>query len=189
MATPFSNTLRSLDADQGPWPLTGLITAMLLAAVWGYWLFSAGLVSYESSRALTVSSETRQRSHFPRGETRTQTFSRQTLSAQFSPAAATNIHPGQRAFVRWDDTATPVSATVRRVENRPGFGPPGRPITVILNAETDAAAAFVPGGAGEVKIEVEHRTPATVILQASGLLTETPPLSVSPQAIPRHVVR
>jgi hypothetical protein len=55
--------------------------------------------------------------------------------------------------------------------------------TVELRAEIDAALSnpFKSGEGGEVKIEVKNVSPAVLVLQASGLLTETHSLSSSPQ--------
>ena len=59
----------------------------------------------------------------------------------------------------------------------------GQEETVVLRAGIDVTAPnpFKEGGGGEVKIEVEHITPAILVLRASGLLTETAPVSYSSQ--------
>jgi len=53
--------------------------------------------------------------------------------------------------------------------------------SVELRAEIDTTVPnpFQEGEGGEVKIEIDHVTLAVLMLRASGLLTETPPLSSS----------
>jgi hypothetical protein len=95
----------------------------------------------------------------------------------------TSIQPDQLAFLRLDSQAGkqqgPIPAEVIKVINSPG----ATTGTVVLRTRIEATQPnfFEKGEGGEVTIEVENTTPAGLVLQASGLFVETPPLSVSPQ--------
>ncbi|MDM8562090.1 hypothetical protein QUF54_01930, partial [Candidatus Marithioploca araucensis] len=103
-----------------------------------------------------------------------ETIRNRLIFAQFPKKTLDKIHTGQRALIRLDRTGKQtIQATVINVEQKKA--------SVELRAEINATVPnpFQKGEGGEVKIEVEHVTPAVLVLRASGLLTETPPLSSS----------
>ncbi len=182
MATPFSRTIRSLSTDNYYSSLVGLSIAILLALIWTHWFLTAPIVSYEISEQVNVTSKESLTSQFPNtagGAKRVQVIRQRIIHAEFQNEALEKIRPGQAAFLRLSGISRPISATVINVIY-PTIGSKG---TVVLLASIDAAKPnpFIEGEGGKVQIDVEHITPAAFILKASGLLTETPPLSVSPQ--------
>ncbi|MDM8560046.1 hypothetical protein [Candidatus Parabeggiatoa sp. HSG14] len=185
MATPFSRTTRSLDTDNYYISLIGLGIAILLAIVWGNWFFTATITSYEVSQKVYVTDKEDFVSQFPkkgRG-VRVQLVRRRQILAEFPQKAIENIHPGQLAYVRLKGKigkqAGPIPATVTNVKGAIGLEKGKVELRADINA--DAQNPFKKGEALNVKIEVEHVTPATLVLRASGLLTDAPSLSVSPQ--------
>ncbi|MCP4702234.1 MAG: hypothetical protein GY862_36050 [Gammaproteobacteria bacterium] len=184
MATPFSRTIRSLETDHGHLSRLGLLIAILVAVMWSWWFFTAQLISYEVSRKIYITDKENFVSRFgaSRYGRRIQNFRRQFILAEFSPQAMENIHPGQKAFVRLAGTAGKATGAIPAVVIKVKTGP--KKGNIELRAEIDAAAPdpFKEGEGGEVKIEVKNITPAVLVLRASGLLTESPPVSASPQA-------
>lgn len=182
MATPFSRTIRSLSTDNYYSSLVGLGIAILLALIWTHWFITAPIVSYEISEQVNITSKESLTSQFTNTAgvaKRVQIIRQRIIHAEFKKEALEKIRPGQAAFLRISGISHPISATVINVIY-PTIGSKG---TVILLASIDAAKPnpFIEGEGGKVQIDVEHITPAAFILKASGLLTETPPLSVSPQ--------
>jgi len=186
MATPFSRTIRSLQIDNYYISLAGLLVAILLLVMWGYWFFTAKMTFYESSQSVSVTGKEFLTHQFPKMDsqvTRAQVIRERLIIAEFPSESPETIKVGQTAFVRLDGkvgkkTGT-IPATVVNVIHPVGQ----EEETVVLRAGIDVAAPnpFKEGGGGEVKIEVEHLTPATLVLRASGLLTETAPVSYSSQ--------
>jgi len=178
MATPFLRTTRSLQADNN-YSLAGLVIAIILALLWFHWFITAKITSYEISQTLYVTDQENLSSQFTQGlgANRIQTMRKRLLVAEFPPKAMASIHPGQSAWVQLDKQTTLIPATVIKISAGPTKG------MVELRAEMDATVPnpFEKGEGGEVKIEVDNVTPATLVLRASGLLTETPSLTSSPQ--------
>jgi hypothetical protein len=185
MATPFSRTTRSLHTDNYYISLIGLGAAILLAIMWSKWFFTAPITSYEVSQQVYVTGKENFVSQFPetgRG-VRVQLVRRRIIVAEFPQKAIENIHLGQLATIRLKGKigkqTGPIPATVINVKDAVGLEK-GK-VELRANINADAPNPFKEGEALNVKIEVEHVTPVTLVLRASGLLTETPPLSVSPQ--------
>ena len=57
MATPFANTLRSLNADRFHASLIGLGVALVLLTAWGCWFFMARMTIYEISASAVVAGD------------------------------------------------------------------------------------------------------------------------------------
>ncbi|RKZ88877.1 MAG: hypothetical protein DRR19_12055 [Candidatus Parabeggiatoa sp. nov. 1] len=155
MATPFSRTTRSLQADNN-YSQVGLLVAILLAMMWVHWFLTAEIMSYEVSQALYVTDKEKLRRQFSQdlGAKRVQTIRNRLVVAEFPPKVMASIHPWQRAFVQLEKRTTLIPATVVNVSAGPTKG------TVELRAEIDAAVPnpFETGEGGEVKIEVENVT-------------------------------
>jgi len=142
--------------------------------MWGHWFLTAKITTYEVSQELYVTDKENFVTQFPQGAgaSRVQTIRNRLIIAQFPQKALDNIHTGQRALIRLDGPGKQtIQATVVKLEKA----------SVELQAKINATVPnpFQEGDGGEVKIEVEHVTPAVLMLRASGLLTETPPLSSS----------
>jgi hypothetical protein len=184
MATPFSRTIRSLESDNYYFSLIGLLIAIVLAMLWGYWFFTAKIVSYETSQDLQVTDEKMIIHQFPKkAPLRVQEFHRRFLNAYFPLTTLSKIHPGQKAWVHlqgeYGQSIHPLPAKVARV--LPAWGT--KPAHAVLQLDLDSSTNRLveTGMGGEVKIEVQEKTPAQFVLHAAGLLNKTPQLSSSPQ--------
>lgn len=108
MSHPFSQTVRSLNADSHRGALVGLCVAMALMAVWGIWFFYAPISIYRTTRDVcVVGKETVALSFKNQGWTlspRPVQSQGQILSARFSIPDASSIRVGQQAMVRMKTT-------------------------------------------------------------------------------------
>ena len=164
MSIPFSRSMRSLKADSFRPALVGLLLAMALLIAWAAWFFLARITLYETGQIVL-------------------TTKGGIVVADFSPEAPGRIQRGQPALLRLDgvigDQAGAPPAIVTNVTNQAQEG------RVWVELVAPVSAAFpVPlqdGLTGRVEIEVEHISPATFVMRASGQLIDTPPVSLSPQ--------
>jgi len=184
MATPFSRIIRSLEDDNFYFSLLGLFIAITLAIFWGYWFFSAKIVSYETSQYLQLTDEKRMIRQFPsNGPLRVQEISRRFLKAYFSPLTLRKIHPGQKAWVRlkekYGQLIDPLPAIVMQVlparESQPGYA------VLQLDLDPSIDRLVESGVGGEAQIEVAQQTPAQLVLHTAGFLKKTSSISTSPQ--------
>ena len=185
MANPFSQTMRSLHTDNFRVSLIGLITAIALGAVWGYWFFTAKVTFYETSKSVHVTNNEAIVTEFPsdRGAVTQRTFSirRRVVVVRFSPEAMETIRRDQTAFLRLDGKiGKQVGAIPARVTDITYLPQGGGRVELLAEVKADAPNPFEEGVGGEAKIEVEYVTPVLLVLRASGLLTETAPTSFSP---------
>ena len=144
-STPFSRTLRSLDADGFGPSLVAIILAMLLLLSWGMWFFFANIPLTEVSQNIEITQS-------------------ETMIATYSPEAVTHLQEGQDAYVRleglWSETLPAIVMSVNYEKGQ-----------VELFAEEDLS--YVDGvqeRVDYVEIEVEQVSPATLVMRASGLL-------------------
>ncbi len=144
-STPFSRTLRSLDADGFGPSLVAIILAMLLLLSWGMWFFLAKIPLTEVSQDIEMTQN-------------------ETIIASYSPKAMSRFQEGQNAYIRleglWPET---ISAMVMKVDYDKS--------QVELFAEEDLY--FVDGlqeKVEHVEVAVENVSPATLVMRASGLL-------------------
>ena len=180
MTTPFSHTTRSIEFDSYSLSLAGLLSAIILAILWGNWFFTAQITHYANSQKIYVTDKERLFSQFPKnsqGSVREQIIRQRMIVAEFPPAPIQNIKVGQIAHIRLDNSrhAGSIPATVEEIQHI------NEKDIVILRTNLDFAIPnlFKKGNGGEVQIEVGYVTPAIMVLNASGLLTETAPLSSS----------
>lgn len=147
-STPFSRTMRSLDADRFGPSLVALIFAMILLLLWCAWFFLARIPITEVSQSVEIAPG-------------------QKVVASFSPKALGRLQEGQPAYLRleglWPQT---VPAIIMQINYQRG--------QVELFAEEDLS--FVDGVTEEVEhveIEIENISPAALVMRASGLF-DTP---------------
>jgi len=151
MSIPFSQTLRSLEADTAHSRLIGLIVIGLLLAVWLVWGLFSRVTLYEVSPQARLTGAS-------------------TALAQFSPAVQGRIQPGQPARLRLDSypwlqygTIPAVVSTVPRTP-RDGWlavrfdipNPPPESINLDY------------GMTGLVEVAVEQISPAELLLRTVG---------------------
>lgn len=165
MSIPFSQTMRSMHADNHYFSIWSLIGAIVLAWAWGVWFFNAELTFYENSKTMEVTEFESLEFRFPRKHygtvQRVQKIRQRVLTAKFSSQALDQIKTGQMAYVRLDNRNDIIYAVVTTV----GHG------KVQLLAEIPAMDKnpFKTGGHGEVRIEIEHITPAALVMRTAGL--------------------
>lgn len=186
MATPFSRTIRSLELDSSNnyIYLLLLLIAIVLAIMWGYWFFTAQLLSYEVSRDISITPEESTITQFPQegvGAIRPQLLQKRTILAKFPTAVIKNIQLGQFAFLRLDGKGKQlgaIPAVVVEIINSPDSDQGIVKLhTLIVTAKP---YPFEGNESGEIAIEHNCGVPAHLVLPASGLFTKMPPLSVSP---------
>ncbi len=145
MTAQFSRTMRSLEADGRRMALAPFAVIMLLLGVWGYWFWFSRLPVYETTRSITVDRNG-------------------TVVATVPSAPAGRIRAGQAATLRVDGAtgaaAEPLAAMVSDVATLPGGA--GERAELFLKAATEVK----PGTTGEVQIQVDQISPATIALRA-----------------------
>jgi hypothetical protein len=164
MATPFSRTMRSLRSDSFRASLVGLFLGMLVLVLWLAWFFLARITVYETSQLATVSQA---------GET----------TADFPVTALGRILPGQSALVRLGGGANGVPQTAPAIVMDVEDDTAGGRVRVelyILEMPSDLVAGKAISNA-QVDVEVEHVSPAVLVMRASGQFLNSPGLSLSPQ--------
>lgn len=192
MASAFSRTMRSVQSDRFSIAVAGLIIAVVLAVVWGKWFFTAQVTFYETSQRLSVAAHETVVTDFPsdaRGSAQRATKTRiRHVIAEFPLEARDRVKPGQPAFVSLMTTAGKHAGAIPAVVVDLSEDHQRHLLHVELTAMLDADRPnpFEEGAKGEVKIETRYATPATLMMQASGLFTETPSTTFSPQP-PRNI--
>ena len=189
MASPFSETLESRRVDRFKMWRVALIVALVLCMVWGYWFFGASFATYETSRDVRVTGkETLTQYVVQRGGAYFVREKRlRTVVADFPLDASSQIKSGQPARLYLDGPrgrlAGAIPATVVRV-TRPDRQQNAVPqkVQVFLNAELSVSQPdpFEEGAGGVVHVEIDRHTPADIVLGASGLQRDTPPVSYRP---------
>ena len=164
MSIPFSRSMRSLKADSVRPTLVGLLLAMTLLITWAAWFFLARITLYETGRVVL-------------------TTKGGIVVASFSPGALGRIQRGQPALLSLDgitgDQAGTTPAIVTNVANQAQEG--WVRVELFAPATTAFPTPIQDGLTGSVEIEVEHISPATFVMRASGQFIDTPPVSLSPQ--------
>lgn len=141
MATSFPRTLRSIRNDGYHVSLLSLAIAGVILAAWLVWFFIAPLPHYVSSSQISVNRDG-------------------TLQVQFPEAALERIKPGQNAQLRQKDTQTDIPAIVSKIDRAETGG------TVKIFLLYEEPLKSLPQG--EVLIEVEQLTPASMLIRMLG---------------------
>ena len=150
MPIAFSRSMRSLNNDSFRPSVVGLTVSILLLAAWAAWFLLARITVYETGQIVTVAEDG-------------------AVTASFSSKAIGRIHQGQPALLRFDGAspgpAHPVRAIVTDV-NSPTTGernlvnlfalPSGTSVTPLQDNLT-----------GKVDIEIDHLSPAALVVRAS----------------------
>ena len=164
MSTPFSRSMRALQDDSYHLSLAGLLVAIVCLVTWATWFFLAQMTLYETGRIVSVTRDG-------------------TIVADFPLEALPRIRRGQPAFVFPQDTeggsTGPFAAVVSDVNPQTDKNR----VEVVLYPKTDMLALTIPKDrmTGQVEIEVDHVSPAGLMMRASGQFFDTLPVSLSPQ--------
>jgi len=179
MAIPFTQSMRSVQADRGRSSLIGVGIAILFFALWATWFFFAPIVRYETGTIVGITRNDR-------------------IVAEFPILAIDSIRRGQVAHIRphgfiHDDSG---DEAIRLSQDQMGsmpaivaevIGPTSQnsfEVEFYVQWNKAFVALFERASSGEVEVEVESLTPATLVARASGQLMEAPALSFTPRNRP-----
>jgi hypothetical protein len=174
MTIPFSQSMRSLQVDRGTSSRVGLVAALILLLLWAIWFFWAPITRYETGTIARIDRDGR-------------------VIATFPATALTHIWQGQRAYIRPQgvpvDERRPIPAVVANLLDPIA----GADFQVSFSIQWDAidtvsARLLEQAPAGEVVVEVERVSPATLVARASGQFLApgdtSGTISLSPQRNP-----
>ena len=159
MSLSFSRSLRSLQQDNFGPALAALIVTSLLLIAWSAWFFLAQVTLYETSRDFSVQRDG-------------------SLQVNFSPEALARLRPGQAATLRLTNgTASEEQTFSAQVMDIPASNnQTGQVELYVFSSEP-----IQPGQAGQVQVEVDHVSPAMLVLRSAGQFVDDPKLTLSPQ--------
>ena len=161
MSLSFSRSLRSLQQDRFGPALAALIVTSLLLLIWSAWFFLAKVTLYESSHDFLVQRDG-------------------SLLVNFSPEAMARLRPGQAATFRLaNGTASESQTFPALVMDTPEAGNPTGQVEVYVYSPEP----LQPGQAGQIRVEVEHVSPAVLVLRSAGQFVDDPRLTLSPQTL------
>jgi hypothetical protein len=153
MPSPFSRTMRSLHADSFRPALIGLIVATFMLVIWCLWFFFAQVSLYEKSLSARIT----------KGE---------IITAEFPAESLHRIQQKQEARLQLDgiigQQVGPVRAIVTDILKPSQTETTGQ-VKLFAFAEADSPIRFEEELTGQVEIEVEHLSPAQLVMQVSGL--------------------
>ncbi len=165
MSIPFSRSVRSLDGDGFRATLVGLIVAIILVAAWMAWFFLARVTLYEAGQVVSVTRG---------GE----------VVADFSAEARGRIQRGQAALVQFDgDLGAQVGAIPAIVTTVGPVREERVEVEIYLLANITLYGLSQDNLTGQAQVEVEHISPAILVMRAAGQLVDTPSVSLSPQDV------
>lgn len=187
MASPFSRTTRSVAADHIYVSLASLIVAIILAIIWGRWFFTAKITFYETSQRVIVTNDESIVTRFPQdargGTQRAVSVRTRRIVAEFPPETKGRIQVGQPALLVLKTSARKQTGALTTVVDSVVVDRKTNTLQVELTATLDAERPnpFKEGPGGELRVESGYVTPARLVMQASGLFTDAPPTTFSPQ--------
>jgi hypothetical protein len=152
--------MRSLQVDSYRASLVGILLAsgILLALV--VWFFTARITLYESTNSVSLTEDGR-------------------LMARFPSEAMARLRQGQagvlRVSVGSDQSVVPLPIMVFTIQQ----GSPD--VEVIVTSNEIPENLFPEGFKGQVQVEAEYITPATLVSRAMGKFLNRPQIPVSPQ--------
>ena len=172
VSNSFSQTLRSMNADEYRYSVIGIAVAVFLLVVWGSWFFKAEISLFKTSRKAHVTEKQYVTSSFPEGATRAVETVTRRIVAEFDGEAAGSIRVGQEATIIIKNSIGPQSVTFPASVVDVVSAPELNTVRVELDASLDSAKQkkdICDGSACLVKIEIGQTTPANLTLQASGM--------------------
>lgn len=171
MALPFSQSMRSLQAERGLPVTAGLIIGLFFLLLWSGWFFLAPVTRYTNGTFVGLTREGR-------------------VVADFPLEALPTIHQGQAAYIRLQPANLDLNENEADTQQRSAGAIPAIVADIIdilpeharVTVEPQIYSSLLEGPAiGEVAIEIERVSPATLVARASGQYIDTPSLSLSPQ--------
>jgi multidrug resistance efflux pump len=164
MSIVFPRSMRSLNADSFRGSILGLFLVAALLVAWFAWFFLAQVAVYEVADTARLEVDTLGRVG-PRGGFK--------VVADFPPAALGRIQPGQPARLRlhgfpWTQYGS-VPGAVARVEDEIQDG--SLRVELALHPDPASAIPLQEGLLGSIEVEVDHVSPARLVLRAAGQRT------------------
>lgn len=160
MSLPFSRSVRSLDIDSYRASRIGMILALVIIIVLLAWFFLAKVTLYEVSSDLTFTEDGRVLAYFPEESLK-------------------RIQPGQPVILRVyydpDQATLTLPAMVISTEKD------GEQVEIIVISEDVSSLPLQEDLTGQVQVEIEYVTPATLVRRASGSYLNNSQFPVSPQ--------
>src|SRR5262249_41865038 len=142
--------------------LAGLLIATVILLAWAGWFLWAPITVFATGQIVSATGDG-------------------TVTTLFDDKGAAHLQPGQPALIRLQGASAGADGAIRAkvadVTQR------GAQTLVVLYAQLTPsnAGAFTNSMTGEVDVEVEHISPAMLVLRASGQFIDTPAVSLSPQ--------
>ncbi|MBN1149423.1 MAG: hypothetical protein JXA78_19330 [Anaerolineales bacterium] len=161
MSLQFSRSLRSLRADSFQAARIGMLLAIVNLLVLIAWFFLAKVTLYEISSSLSFAKNGR-------------------VIAEFPKQAIARIRSGQSAVLRLETGADQPSLTLPALVY--GVERNGTQVELLIMAPDLPPEALAEGLSGQVQVEVEHITPAELVLRASGTYLGGSQIPISPQS-------
>lgn len=156
--------MRSLNLDSFRATRFALILGIVNMAALLAWFFFARVTLYESTPEV-------------------QALENGRVVARFRPEGFDRIRQGQAAVLRLgaggDQPATSIPALVVRRDVQSGL------VELLVFSEDEALAQLGKELKGSVEVEVEHLTPAALVMRASGRILNNEQIPLSPQNLDR----
>jgi len=160
VSLPFSRSVRSLGIDSYRASRIGMVLALVIMIVLLAWFFLAKVTLYEVSSDLSFTADGHVLAYFPKESLK-------------------RIQPGQpvilRVYYDTEQTALTLPAMVISTEKD------GEQVEIIVNSEEAYSLPLQEDLTGQVQVEIEYVTPATLVRRASGSYLNNSQFPVSPQ--------
>jgi hypothetical protein len=154
MSSPFSRTIRSLHADSFRSVLIGVIVALVILITWGIWFFFAQVTLYEKSQSARV-------------------INGEIVVAEFPAQLLHSIQPAQPARLYLDGAigqqVGTIFAIVTDVTSPSSQTEPTGQVKLFAFVDANSPIRLQEELTGQVEIEVEHLSPAQLVMRVSGL--------------------
>ena len=162
MALSFTRSMRSLESDSDYFSAIMSIIVILLLIAWGVWFFGAQITLVESGQIVETATDG-------------------TILAEFPAAVGEHVYRKQPAVIRFQSAEKQDIATIPAVVL--SSNPKGDLVTVLLYAKPEMTTIqlFEEGLTGQVDLETDQLSPATLFGQISGQFVESPPVVLNPQ--------
>ncbi len=148
MSISFSRSMRSLNADSFRPSLLSLILAMILLIAWLMWFFLAEVGFYETSENVRITQDG-------------------AIMAYFPLETESRIFPGQAAYLRFDGIGVETDVIPATVFDISTQADTQRTEVELAVTDPKTSIPLVEGLTGQVEIEIDRVSPATLVFQTA----------------------
>jgi hypothetical protein len=156
----FSRSMRSLQVDSYRASLVGILLASVILLALVVWFFTASITLYESTNSVSLMEDGR-------------------LMARFPNEAMARLRQGQpgvlRVSVGSDQSVIPLPIMVFTIQ------PGSSEVEIIVTGNEIPENVLTEGFKGQVQVEAEHITPATLVSRAMGKFLNRPQIPARSQ--------